>query len=61
MGKIDRYKKKHKESYKNRKSLLPLVGQKHQVNGEDGVCVKRTPNTATILTLSGLHTIKGEK
>lgn len=60
MGKIDRYKKKHPESYK-KKIVLPLKGDEYNFQGETGVCVERTPTTATIMTLSGLHTIKASQ
>ena len=60
MSKIDRYKKKQKKMNSNRKapkSNLPLFGEKYKVGGLDGVCVKRTSDTATILCLDGEHVI----
>lgn len=60
MSKIDRYKKKHPDSYK-KKIVLPQRGEYYNFDGERGYCVERTPKTATIMTMGGLHVIRGDK
>jgi hypothetical protein len=57
MSRFDRYKKKRKPLAQSNKSRLPQVGDSLKIGHLDGICVKRTATTATILCLDGEHVI----